>query len=346
MIRKSIVGPNPIQARDMVRYGSNFGLESWCNDGSSGEPPNVSLRSCTRGQACSPKFKGPLLVLQSVAYGPGKGQYVDMDMRDARMTADCLSAEHRDGHGKMIHLEDERVLVASCACPQHMARDNATSKYSEHVLNGYDSIFAAGGSGIANLLGIPLSLRLREPMSIHAEGLRNREAMLLMRDITSPTVGSDPFFTRFPNRDYIGENGFGSSPLLWSRDVVGSVFVGRADGLPLLSQHLEALCKYIETRVEPRIAAAISNLSPLEIVSAREIILNSITRTDFLVFFRAMQVERAASNDDWQNLPSPYHVTRAGQAARINALWEAQTRAGFIQQSDAPRRIRVFGIEA
>lgn len=127
--------------------------------------------------------------MRKVEFGEGKMKYVDIDMRDARTAADCFGSEYRDGSGKMVHLKDQRILVSSCDSPQHMAQNNHTEKYLEHVLDGCDSIFWSGGSGIANLLGFPLSLRL---VASHQEGHRNPEAMLLMRDITSTTFGPPP----------------------------------------------------------------------------------------------------------------------------------------------------------
>lgn len=333
--------PNPIQAREIMRDDTEFGLHCWTKDLNVREPPNFGLRSCTRGQACAPNFRGPILVMRKVDFGQGKEKYVDIDMRDARSAADFFSSDYRDGSRKMVHLKDQRVLVSSCRSPEHMAQNNTTVKYSEHVLDGCDSIFWSGGSGIANLLGFPLSLRLAKTQQT---GHHNTEAMLLMRDITSTIFGPPPFADRYINRDFHGENGFGSSGYPWGEDVVGPVFAARSDGLPLLKEHLEALCKYIESRVEPKLVAAISGLSPGDVVPDREAILNAITKADFLDFFDAMKVERGATDAGWLDLPSPYEVTRAGQADKIEKVWEVQGRVGFLQQSDRPRQ-RFFMIE-
>lgn len=120
--------------------------------------------------------------------------------------------------------------------------------------------------------------------------------------------------------------------------MVGPVFAARTDGLPLLKEHLEALCKYIDTRVEPKLAAAISGLSPGDIVPDREAILNSITKADFLEVFNAMKAERGGTHAGWRDLPSPYEITRASQADKIDMLWEVQRLVAFRQQSDRPRQ--------
>ncbi|KAK5385792.1 hypothetical protein LTR20_005292 [Exophiala xenobiotica] len=239
--------PNPVQARDMTRDSFEFGLHFWCLDLSVAEPPNLGLRTMTRGQACAPNFRGPILVVRHTKKGRNKESYVDIDMRDVRNTADHFSWMYREGTGNMAHLKDQRVLATGCLCPQDQAQGGSRSKFVQQVIDTCDSIFAAGGSGIANLLGIPLSLRLaQEPRP--GDSRRNREAMLLMRDITSTTVGSIPFGKTFINRNFIGEEGFGSSPDLWNDTKPGCVLIARADGVPLLKEHVEALCAYIENK--------------------------------------------------------------------------------------------------
>ncbi|KAK4940868.1 hypothetical protein LTR10_019140 [Elasticomyces elasticus] len=331
--------PNPIQARRFMRDDTEFGLLYWCKDPNDAEPPNLGLRACTRGRACAPNFRGPILVMRKVEFGAGKERYVGIDMRDARTAADCFSYEYRDGTSKMQHLEDQRVLVTSCACPQLVARLNLPTKYFAHVLDGCDSVFAAGGSGIANLLGIPLSLRLMQSFQPTGnEANRNTAARLLMLDITSTTIGPIARGDRYINREFRGMNGFGSSGDLWSGDTVGTVLTARADGLPLLARHVEALCNYIETRIEPKLAAVISGLSPGDVVRDRECILNSITKADFLDFFNAMKATRAATDVEWRDLLSPYDVTRASHAVDIAYIWHGQTASAIPQQSDMPRQ--------
>ncbi|KAI1614905.1 hypothetical protein EDD37DRAFT_403190 [Exophiala viscosa] len=233
--------PNPIQAREVTRDDTEAGLEFWHMDLNVMEPPNLGLRACTRGQACAPNFRGPILVTRKVELGDCMEKSVDVDSRDARTAADHFSWWYRDGSGKMPHLKDQRILVTSCVSPQHVADFNLSSKYLEHVIDGCDSIFASGGSGIANLLGIPLSLRLIQPFGEPSESRRTKAAMLLMRDVTSMTFGPHPRSRRYIDRNFCGTNGFASSGSIWSGDTVGSVVAARFDGLPLLRQHVVKL---------------------------------------------------------------------------------------------------------
>ncbi|KAK7905564.1 hypothetical protein LTR67_000287 [Exophiala xenobiotica] len=300
--------PNPVQARDMTRDSFEFGLHFWCLDLSVAEPPNLGLRTMTRGQACAPNFRGPILVVRHTKKGRNKESYVDIDMRDVRNAADHFSWMYREGTGKMAHLKDQRVLATGCLCPQDQAQGGSRSKFVQQVIDGCDSIFAAGGSGIANLLGIPLSLRLmQEPRP--GDSRRNREAMLLMRDITSTTVGSIPF-----------------------------------DGVPLLKEHVEALCAYIENKIEPQLSESIVGLRAGATVPQREAILNSITKADFLDFFNKLKAKKAVVSTTWANVPTPYEVRRNDMAIQISATFEEARRAGFLQQSDMPRQ-RLFMTE-
>ncbi|KAK5251431.1 hypothetical protein LTR40_011383, partial [Exophiala xenobiotica] len=293
--------PNPVQARDMTRDSFEFGLHFWCLDLSVAEPPNLGLRTMTRGQACAPNFRGPILVVRHTKKGRNKESYVDIDMRDVRNTADHFSWMYREGTGNMAHLKDQRVLATGCLCPQDQAQGGSRSKFVQQVIDTCDSIFAAGGSGIANLLGIPLSLRLaQEPRP--GDSRRNREAMLLMRDITSTTVGSIPFGKTFINRNFIGEEGFGSSPDLWN------------DTKPGCSVRL-----YREQN-EPQLSESIVGLEAGATVPQREAILNSITKADFLDFFNTFKAKKAVVSTTWANVPTPYELRSNDMAIQINDL--------------------------
>ena len=144
-----------------------------------------------------------------------------------------------------------------------------------------------------------------------------------MRDISSSTFGpqsstdpdtSDPLAHEWAaktgkldmhNRLYIGPNGFGSCHPVWDNDKLGSVVAARADGRPLLAQHLEALCAYISEKVNPRLSHALAGLSPGAVVANREAVLDSITPADFLDFFNNMKAGKVVTNKTW-DIPSPY----------------------------------------
>jgi hypothetical protein len=80
--------------------------------------------------------------------------------------------------------------------------------------------------------------------------------------------------------------GFGSSHDIWETKNLESVKVARADGLPLLAEHLEALCSYTSSQIEPRLSGALEGLGPCSTIIEREALLSSITAADFEEFFR------------------------------------------------------------
>jgi hypothetical protein len=203
-------------------------------------------------------------------------------------------------------------------------------KYKEHILNLSNPVFDGPGSGIANLLGLPMTIRSSSHRHIQeavldlssglAEGaldneiadkrLRNLDVLLLQRDITSTTTGpfgsSADSASRYMILNHAGQNGFGDSPVGF--DFVGPVYVARADGLPLLALHIKALCSYIKDIVNPRLAQAVSETQPGQIVQARESVLDSINKTDFMAFYNNMRDSMAQSDLRWAYSPSPYEI--------------------------------------
>ena len=107
--------------------------------------------------------------------------------------------------------------------------------------------------------------------------------------------------------------------------------------------HLEALCAYINDEVEPRLHNAVSGVKSGELVSRREATLNTITRRDFISFFRGCKSAKSSANQEWSGLCSPYEIEKAtvptpalelrfaGQQARRMPQWSdhaASTRTG------------------
>lgn len=272
-----------------------------------------------------------------------KETFHDMDMRDFRHAADAFSWAYRDGSLRWSDLRKERLLVTHCRSTDYGRNPTNLKKYSERVLDGCDSIFAAGGSGIANLLGIPLSIRHTVlPSTYISESPRDfhsSEAMLLMRDITSTTFGPQAK-DNYLDQEFAGENGFGSSPERWNeQNRAGAILIARGDGIPLLNQHVEALCGYIEVVVEPKLSRAIAGLSPGDVVADRDAILKSINKKEFLEFFEALKQLRSVNDDDWRNMPSPYDIDpkSKGVVLRKRGTWNVQQDVGMRQQSDDPR---------
>lgn len=342
---------NTIQARDTGRDDEDT-LVFYYKDDTSADPPNIGVRNFTRAGASSMYQRGPILVIREGYRSGPRGlieEHRDLDMRDVRSAADYFSSAWRRGL-QDSQLCDVRVLTSGIACAKDVSQWNLREKWQERIMNGCDSIFQSEGSGIANLLGIPLTLRVTEPNGKHRDeqdgSCYNASAEHLMRDITSTKTGPQGdtrHMRRFRRRDraYAGTDGFGSSPEYWSSITTGSVWIARADGLPLPAQHLEALCSYITNQVEPRLFSCISGLSPSASASQRERVLNTINKADFMEFFSGLRASRGATDITWRGLPSPYELT-PGIVDELRPMleekWELQKSRGMLQQSELPRQ--------
>ena len=120
----------------------------------------------------------------------------DLDMRDARNAADFFSSVYRMGL-KDACLEPQRVWLTGIVCHEDIVENDLQANYVEKVFDGCDTIFNSEGSGIANLLGIPMLIRASndpQPKDNQsgdvASDRDNPDAALLLRDISSTTTGS------------------------------------------------------------------------------------------------------------------------------------------------------------
>ncbi len=347
-----------IQARDICRDQEEH-LFIHHKENTAGESPNLAAKACTRSGNCSYAMKGPIMFMYGWVDRNANTWYDDMDMRDARSAADYFSSAYRQGL-KDTNLEKQHFWATFILSREDATRHNMSGKYRDSIKNGCDSIYSAEGSGIANLLGIPILIRPMQPqIQTNLLGFRirdneaelaqqtpereNRDAMLLLRDITSTTIGPQgttaamcPF--RSNDRDYAGENGFGSSPRLWRS--MSSALLARADGLPLPPVHVEALVEYIRERVEPRLSRAVSGIAPGGVVPSREDVLKSITKSEFEEYYRNYSAMKAGHDPDWSFYPSPYAMTKSYPEwtnTIMDQIWDEQKAAGVKQESEMER---------
>ena len=355
---------NEIQARDMNRDREET-LNIYCMANNTEQAANQAIKNFTRAGACSTCFRGPYLVMRHAGKDPAPEYFRDMDMRDVRHAADYFSTFYRSYEKGLLDL---RVCAVAILCSADRDRHDLP-KYVEKVLNGADPVFGGSGSGIANLLGIPLLLSLvvtpdqkrAQEQGLESAHLRDKVVELLLRDVNSYTKGSqipevdrvasarlrqtlglppDADITRLPaRRDGLqdGQDGFGSSPATWN-GASGSLMLVRADGLPLLREQVETLCAYVEHVVEPRLSAAVAGLSTGQMVTEREQILQTITKEDFSDFFQRFK-QSQGPRFAWT--PSPYEMKGRlldGLRTTIQETYREQERAGVEQASDGPRQ--------
>lgn len=311
---------NNIQARNMKRDEHDCIYFHTAED-TAGMEPNIAAKSFTRAGVAGTWVKGPLLVMRNTQIG-GVGHCPDIEMRDVRHTADYLSFAYR-GDG----LSDRRYLGVVVNSDRDRAASYLRSRYHPRACDGDESIFSSQGCSIANLLGIPLLFaKVAGPDVVDSSEItgRNKSIEYLKRDLNAIKIGSpysaeqqemmdraDARYGRAWRNAAGGEvekspRGFGSSPEDWSGEHCGTVFVVRADGVPLIMEHMEALCEYAAQIVEPMLHQGITDLPSGSDVTSRELILGSITQQSFLEFFGRYKLSKG---EGWRLVPSPYNMT-------------------------------------
>ena len=267
-----------VQVRDMNRDRDEC-LNIYCMSINTSQPANRAIAKFTRAGVCSTCFRGPYLVM---CHASSIDQYRDISMRDVRHAADYFSTFNRGLETDLLHT---RTLAANILSPAD--RIGGMPKFLDRVVDDADPVFGMQGSGIANLLGMPLlvsglmtdNLQRAQQQGLVGAHLLPEEAIYLMRDVNSRTRGSqipaEDLAAREKMRQVLGDQidriafrrdgaqdgqeGFGSSPTVWN-GASASMLIVRADGLPLPKEHVEALCAYIKYEVEPRLSAAVVGL--------------------------------------------------------------------------------------
>ena len=274
-------------------------------------------------------FKGPVIVCRAAEYILKQFTFRDMDMRDARNAADWLSQGPRcDVDAESDQQQSIEVHGATVESNGRVINESRP-QWSDVLINGNDIIWTSEGSQIANLLGLPLffrSTRYGKGIMPHAD-FENPAITLLHRDVIStkvlsPTQGRVRSLTYYGDHErvaqrereaFVGIKGYGSSMQLYTGR--------RADGKPLPKEHIEAICSYVADKVEPQLAAAINGLPENAVVSMRDEILNSITKSSFVEYYEAMKQEKITHcNISWRDLPNPYEIKRSDLERRRGHL--------------------------
>lgn len=318
---------------------------------------NESLRRFTRSGTCGLAWSGPVIVSRQRGRVPEKGRCVDVEMRDVRTAADYFSSDSRGyGANRKVH------SLAAVISPRVMVQ-NGSPAFMEKAIDHGDIVYSEQGSAIVNLLGIPLqvrpaveSLEYVSKDSNRGHHTANDYATLLKRDLNSTTFGCQLTEVEKRRRDsksassglYVeirephgvepGIEGFASCPeTRFDYDVCGAL-VGRADGLPLPAQHMEAICEYLKQEVEPILRAAIDGLAPGTPIANREEVLNGITKQNFLRFWDTYSAHKVMMGE-WTETPSPYEMKGSvleEHRERTENLFVVQRAQGLAQWCGTP----------
>jgi hypothetical protein len=326
-IENSSMMRNLIQGRDISRDGEE-NLQISCLEDAMQAPRNNVLARFTRSGIMGTNWKGPILAMRYLAIPNHLEHYKHIDMRDVRNVADFFSSNYRG-------YSDKSITSTACGifCPAD-ATYYEKQKYGELNISADHSSYGKQGSGIANLLGIPLHVEVMQGRAAPNDDLTSRqnlEAAELYRDVNSTIKGRTgnvqreeaeraAMIARFGpqaamfggtrNVD-VGSMGFGTAHSRWLDDNLGSVVVARADGKPLMREHLEALCAYCKEMVGPRLLGSAAGIAVGDPVLGREAVLKAITKQDFLEFFEDFKLRKAQETKEirWMVVSSPYDWT-------------------------------------
>ena len=147
---------------------------------------NTAVHKFARYGFAAPAWRGPVLVTRFAGRDGRFGDYRDNEIRDVRSAADYFTVAWRNWSSDPKH---ELVTIINCpAFPSKV-------KYLQRLVGGGDKIRQGEGSGIANLLVIPLLIRkLQLPEAVGYSFpdrllLRNEEVKILMVDMNAMNKG-------------------------------------------------------------------------------------------------------------------------------------------------------------
>lgn len=111
--------------------------------------------------------------------------------------------------------------------------------------------------------------------------------------------------------DFHGIDGWGTINCKIARGH-GPMLLVRADGYPLLPEHVKTLCDFCTKRIRPKVAKVREKMMHSEgfVKVSRQGVLLLITRAAFASYWRKYKSDMVEKHGamEWQNLPSPYEI--------------------------------------
>jgi hypothetical protein len=204
---------NIVQNRTMVR-NQHERLQAFIGERAILKAPNIVVRQFSRGNFCGSSWGGSVVVARHRTE-PMSEYFLDVDMLDARHAADMFSTCLKG----ISHFNPQAVACVDGCMLSYDTAPAHIHRYTSKVFKSNDPVFMSGGSGVANLIGIPLLLRTSA--SYHEKGVifvektgntPNPMATLLKRDIisasTAPSATSTPPNSKQKNDSYERMTGF------------------------------------------------------------------------------------------------------------------------------------------
>lgn len=211
-------------------------------------------------------WPGPLLVVRSRGLTLGDSELVDIDMVDFRDAVDLLCS-YPDIN---IHLTEPettwKVQGVRINCTGEMTLYHRRLVFEAVRVPDDHGVFSKPVVSSSRLVGLPVRVLNCSPQKyIPGYDPTNNDAITLF---LNPAPGSAK---------------------------MGSVVVVREDLQPLVPQHVEALCRYVQPLYEDCKAGTVT----------KERLLGKLTKQGFARFWKEYSVVKQAGDKSWMNVASP-----------------------------------------
>lgn len=269
--------------------------DAYLEDGSSS---NQTLLAITKNQHRY-DWRGPMVVLRSRGVTLDIEGCKDVTPADLRCAADYFTAYRADERETGSRSQGYCVEGVKISCVGdkviHGDRGFSTLRVPmDHPMFGTQT-------------PIPISKLIEMPLLAHQ--LRPDTAWKDTHSCAGYFGGKTPYenvAATFLHMESDPENDiWGWAPMRWQNDV-GSVLVVRQDLKPLVPEHIDALCDYCQSTLQPKFEIA------LEGGRSKEHVMRFITKAKFgehFELYRKKMMDSCGSEQEkegWKNAPSPY----------------------------------------
>jgi len=261
---------------------------------------NKSVAKATNGQMKIP-WRGPIVFMArkgqatsepNVSILPAQhlSDSEDMTTHDFRDVVDILSTYARAGaaFSKIMPLRTARAVRINC--PGHMSA-TGQPRYVAAEMHTSKPIFVSSSRNcnMPFMLGLPLcaqQLPLDEDWRHDTSKTTNLPFLWLHFQVT----GSEALIGDVPK-------------LGLSKG--GSALVVRAGGEDLLLEHLEVMCEFCSSVLD-KVQSALQRGDKKRIQQFAE---KNVTKEKYLAYWENYKAEKAATDEHWKGLPSPYDMS-------------------------------------
>lgn len=277
--------------RSRSRSGNQLELYYLEGPSTGGTALNRSIASVTAGRATQP-WRGPAIAVKVATPVATPPQYLNMDMLDLRDIIDQLCAF------PAVDISDPSTTPAAAKIEVSAVRincpgDQALGRPKFEALNIRASHAACSAPITAISQRAEFPLRVIRCSAAYTHQFDSVPSMVDNPDATFLNMGVDP------------EGAWGFVGLAWV-DPAATVIVVRADGAPLETQHVEAMCHWCLFVLKPLFDdSRAMGLHP-EAPVGRDVVLGRITKSEFERFYVGFDEWKGSGSRGWKKALWPF----------------------------------------